>query len=133
MRPLALALVALATPALAQSSVRAPTVQTAPAVDPALVGEWTLADVVAGGPLDDYGVDVQAMTCAFKADGQARVSMMAIQDGESMSRQRAFAFQAADGTLTEESGEVIHYRVLDDGQLELVDDGMVVRLVRADA
>ena len=103
MRLLVLALAALATPALAQSSVGAPTVQAAPVaptVDPVLVGEWTLSAVVTGGTLDAYGVDVQAMTCVFTADGQARVSMRAVQDQEPMARQRAFAFQAADGTLT---------------------------------
>ncbi len=133
MRLLALVLVALATPALAQSSARAPAVQAAPTVDPALVGEWTLSEVVDPGSLDDYGVDVQAVTCVFTADGQAEVSMTAEQDGDPMSRRRAFGFEAAGGTLTEEGGDVVYYRVLAADELELVADGMVIHLLRADA
>ena len=134
MRALVLALLAAAVPAAAQASADAPPplVVTAEApVDSALVGEWTLESVVEAGHLGDYGVDLQAMTCVFSADGQARVSMMAVQDGETMSRQRSFDFEAEGGTLTEDNGDEIQYRVLDDGQLELQDDEVVIRLVRA--
>ena len=141
MRALAFALLAVAAPALAQSSadtsasVELPAAEQAAEapVDSALVGEWRLSSVVEGGRLDDYGVDIQAMTCSFSSDGRARVSMMAVQDGESMSRQRAFEFDAAGGVLTEENGHTVRYRVLDDGQLEVHDGEMVIRLVRADA
>ena len=143
MRTLALALVALATPAFAQAGpvVGPDTVQAAdPAVDPALVGEWTLARVVEPGALGDYGVEIQAMTCLFSADGHARVSMAAVQDGDTMSRQREFEFEteaAMDGPadvleIVEASGDRrVAYRLTDDGLLELTDDGMVILLVRA--
>lgn len=138
MRVYALALAALATPALAQSSVDTPIAPVPAAkaeapVDSALVGEWRLESVVEGGKLEDYGVDIQVMTCQFSADGQARVSMMAVQDGESMSHQRTFGFEAVSGTLVEENGKRVQYRVLDDGHLEIRDGEMVLQLVRADA
>ena len=137
MRPLALVLLAVAAPALAQSSVDTAAVRVAPTaeapVDSALVGEWRLSSVVEDGKLEDYGVDIQAMTCTFSADGRARISMMAVQDGESMSRQRSFEFDAADGTLTEEGGNRVQYRVLEDGHLEIQDGEMVILLVRAGA
>ena len=134
MRALVLALLAAAVPAAAQASADAPPplVVTAEApVDSALVGEWTLESVVEAGHLGDYGVDLQAMTCVFSADGQARVSMMAVQDGETMSRQRTFDFEAEDGTLTEDTGDEVQYRVLEDGQLEIQDGEMIIRLARA--
>ena len=134
MRALVLALLAAAVPAAAQASADAPppaVVVTEAAVDSALVGEWTLESVVEPGQLDDYGVDLQAMTCTFSAEGEARVSMMAVQDGETMSRQRTFDFEAEDGTLTEDTGDEVQYRVLEDGQLEIQDGEMIIRLARA--
>lgn len=139
MRLLVLALLAAASPALAQSDADTAPAEAASAaadpapVDSALVGEWRLESVVEGGEMEDYGVDLQAMTCVFSAEGRARVSMMAVQDGETMSRQRVFRFDAAGGTLTKESGVEIEYRLLGDRRLEIQDGDMVVHLVRADA
>ena len=134
MRTIALALLALATPALAQTG---PEVRTdkaevaAPPVDAALVGEWTLERVVAPGVMGTYGVTIQAMTCRFSADGQAHVSMAAVQDGDTMSRQRAFAFETEGQEIVEDSGARVAYRVTEDGLLELTDDEMVILFARA--
>ena len=133
MRTLALAaLAALATPALAQTGPVAPnTVEAANGVDPALVGEWRLVEVVAPGVLGDYGVEIQAITCRFSADGRAHMSMAAVQDGDTMSRQREFDFETEGQEIVEDGGDRVTYRVTDDGRLELTDDEMVVRLARS--
>ena len=134
LRPLLVVLV-LAAPALAQSSAEAPPPVEQPAearVDSALVGAWTLDEVSEPGLMAAYGVRVQAMTCQFTADGRAEIVMTAMQDGEAIVRDRAFDFETAGGQIvSEEDGDAVGYRILDDGALELTDDGMVVRFVRA--
>lgn len=130
----------LATPAFAQSTPDAPAPEVVAdtaaadtaAVDGALVGEWTLDEVVAPGPMGDYGVEIQTLTCRFSADGQAQVSMAAVQDGDTMSRVRKFAFTTEDGQMVEDNGDRVAYRLLDDGALQMTDGQMVIRLVRAD-
>lgn len=139
MRALALFTV-LALPVAAQSSPEAATAATdttalaveAPAqVDSALVGAWTLDEVVEAGVLAEFGVEVQAMTCVFSADGQAEISMTAVQDGETLFRDRSFAFSTDDGTIVEDDGDAVPYRLLEDGSMELADGEMVIRFVRA--
>ena len=135
MRTFALAALAvLATPAMAQTGPEAgPDTAgvVAPPVDAVLVGEWTLERVVEPGILGAYGVTIQAMTCRFSADGQARVSMAAVQDGDTMSREREFGFETENQEIVEDSGYRVAYRVTEDGLLELVDDEMVILFARA--
>ncbi len=131
----------LAAPAVAQSSVDTPVAvptaeparlgAEAAAVDSALVGAWTLDAVTRPGVLAAFGVDVQAMTATFSADGEARIVMTAVQDGEAMFRDRAFLFVTDGGQILEENAEPLVYIFLDDGALELIDGDMVVRFVRA--
>ncbi len=123
----------LATPALAQSSVEeAPPVEVEQqaAVDSLLVGEWELDELTAPGMLAAYGFDVQAMTCVFSAEGEAVISMAAVQDGDSISRARTFTFRTEGGEILEDGDTPVAYRILDDGSLEITDDGMVIRFVR---
>ena len=130
---LVLLALALATPALAQSSAEEGTpIEAAEqvTVDPALVGEWELDEMTAPGVLAAYGVDVKTMTCTFSADGQAEVSMTAVQDGDPIARTRSFSFRTEDGKILEEGDEPVGYRILDDGALEITDDEMVIRFVR---
>lgn len=124
----------LSTPALAQSSTEeAPpveAVETQPDVDPALVGAWELDELTAPGVLAAYGVDVQTMTCLFTSAGEAEIAMLAIQDGDPISRTRSFSFRTEGGEILEEGDTPVSYRILEDGSLEITDDEMVIRFVR---
>lgn len=135
--------VLLAAPVMAQSSTETPVavppvetevVDPAPqpvTVDPALIGEWTLDEMTSPGVLASFGVDVQSMTAVFSADGQAKISMTAVQDGETMFRDRTFTFRTEDGDILEEGDEPVSYQIWDDGALQLTDGEMVIRFVRA--
>jgi len=143
MRPLALAVALLAVPALAQSTPDAPEALPQPAaapdlavadIDPALIGAWQLAEVVDAGRLGELDVAVEAMTCAFAADGMARVSMEIVQDLDPIASARAFAFDTEGGRIVVPDDEDVTYRLLDDGRLELeTEGGLIVRLVRTGA
>lgn len=131
----------LAAPVVAQSSPENSAVQfpvetegDAPVqeiVDPMLVGDWTLDEVTAGGILAQFGVNVQAMTATFSAAGQAEIVMTAVQDGETLFRERAFSFTTNEGRILEENEDPVDYAILEDGSLVLTDDEMVIRFVRA--
>lgn len=129
----------LAAPVMAQSSTEtpAPPVEAvepeteAVTIDPALVGAWTLDQVTAPGVLASFGVDVQSMTATFSADGQAKIAMTAVQDGETLFRDRTFAFSTDDGKILEDGDDPVVYMILEDGALELIDNEMVIRFVRA--
>jgi hypothetical protein len=133
MRTLLLAAV-LAVPAAAQSDPEptAPPVTEAQSVDAALVGEWTLEEVVETGRLGEMDVEVEDMTCAFRAEGTARVEMEMVQDLDPLSHERTFSFDTEDGQILVEGDDPVGYRFLTDGRLEMTTtDGLVVRMVRA--
>lgn len=127
----------LATPVLAQTSAPAATpvaglTQTeAVTIDSTLIGSWTLDEVTDPGVLGRFGVDVQSMTATFSEDGQAEIAMTAVQDGETLFRNRTFSFSTEDGQILEEGGDPVVYMFLEDGALELIDGQMVIRFVRA--
>ena len=141
MRTLVLAAAALALPVAAQSDPE-PTppltaadtaaVAVAEDVDAAIVGEWELEEVVEAGHLGEMDVEVEGMTCAFRAEGTARVEMEMVQDLDPLSHERTFAFDTEDGQILVEGDDPVAYRLLSDGRLEMrTTDGLVVRLVRA--
>lgn len=140
MRTLVLAAAVLALPAAAQSDPE-PAAPPAPAdtaavaaaddVDAGLVGEWELEEVVEAGRLGEMDVEVEGMTCAFRAEGTARVEMEMVQDLDPLSHERTFAFDTEDGQILVEGDDPVAYRLLADGRLEMrTTDGLVVRLVR---
>ena len=138
MRPLALAVAVLALPALAQSDPEPglPAPPEAPAetaeVDSALVGAWQLDEVTEGGQLQEMGVEVEGMTCAFGAGGTARVEMEMVQDLDPLSHERTFEFETENGEILIEDDDPVRYRFLADGRLEMTTaGGLVVRLVRS--
>ena len=123
----------LAAPALAQSTPDeppAPPLAQAQAVDPGLVGTWALDETVGLGFLGRMGVEVEAMRCAFRADGTADVTMTVEQDQETMETAKTFAFSTQDGAIvTDADDQPVRYQILEDGRLELRDPmGLVVRL-----
>ena len=100
-------------------------------LDADLVGEWTLEEVAEAGRLGDLGVAVEAMTCAFSAEGTATVEMEMVQDLDPMSMERTFPYDTEDGRIMVEGDEPVRYQILEDGRLEMATvDGLVVRLVR---
>ena len=91
----------------------------------------TLEEVAEAGRLGDLGVAVEAMTCAFSAEGTATVEMEMVQDLDPMTMERTFPYDTEDGRIMVEGDEPVRYQILEDGRLEMVTgDGLVVRLVR---
>lgn len=140
MRPLALAAALLAVPAFAQSTAETPVMppvaaaSEVPDVDPVLIGEWQLDEVVEAGQLGELDVTVEGMTCDFDADGSAEVEMEMVQDLDPIRQARAFSFDTEGGRIVVPDDEDVTYRVLGDGRLELATEGgLVVRLIRAGA
>ena len=114
MRALVFALALVAAPALAQST------PDAAAVDPALVGTWTLEDVEDAGSLGAMGAEIEAMTCRFEADGRGHVEMTLVQDQDVIQRSREFTFDTEGGQIvTDDDDQPAAYRILDDGRMEL--------------
>ena len=132
MRLFALTAVAvLAGPVFAQSDAEPAPLPEPVALDADLVGEWTLEEVAEAGRLGDLGVAVEAMTCAFSAEGTATVEMEMVQDLDPMSMERTFPYDTEDGRIMVEGDEPVRYQILEDGRLEMATvDGLVVRLVR---
>jgi len=130
-------LIALAVPASAQSTseVAADTLAEASAapsaVDPAVVGEWTLNEVADTGFLGRMGAQIRAMHCDFSAEGEATVTMTLFQDEDRIERSRSFEYETEDGQIVSTDDRPVGYRVLSDGRLELSDaTGLVILLVR---
>ena len=130
----ALALLVAALPAAAQANGdAAPEVEAAPAqaVDPALVGEWTLLKVEANGDIGRFGGEVEQMTCEFEADGSAEVHLAVMQDLDLQEHERTFRFATENGQIVREGGAPVQYEVLGGDLLVLRDPmGLVVQLVR---
>lgn len=106
----------------------------APAIDPALVGQWELAEVESADALGMQDATVEKLACRFGADGEATVEMVVEQDGEQFSRSRSFRFSAADGQVLVDGVVLGVYEALDGGEIRLaLPDGFVARLRRADA
>ncbi|WP_412068418.1 hypothetical protein [Rubrivirga sp. IMCC43871] len=135
MRSLVVALALLSAPAIAQASPESGPVEAAVVaddVDPALVGAWSLDEVVEGGRLAVLGVAVEDMTCAFGAEGTARIEMEMVQDLDPIVRERTFTFQTENGQIVVPDDDAVAYRMLDDGRLEMTTTGgLVVRFVRS--
>ena len=123
MRALLVAL-ALSAPALAQSTsdepAAPPAVAEAASGDGAVVGTWALDETDALGYLGELGVEIEAMTCAFRADGTADVAMTVTQDQETSASARTFTFATVDGRIVADN-DVMRYEVLEDGRLRMSD------------
>ena len=135
MRLLALAAAALvALPAAAQANgdaAGAPAAVAPAPPDPALVGEWRLLKVEDPGAIGRFGGEIEAMTCAFEADGQAEVRLAVMQDRDVHEHDRTFAFTTEDGAIVRDGGPPVRYEVLGGDLLVLRDPaGLVVHLVR---
>lgn len=140
MRPLALAVLALAVPAAAQTTT--PALPAAPAltadstvaVDPQIVGEWELDEVAEGGQLGELGVEIEDMSCDFDAAGVGRVEMEMVQDLDPIQTERTFEFETDGGLIVVPDDDDVAYRLLSDGRLEMTTaGGTVLRFVRAGA
>lgn len=140
-RPVALLLAVLfAAPAWAQAdgppdvnddATSGEAVEAVPAMDPALVGRWSLAAVDATGTMGRFGASLASMVCVFGADGQATVHVVMEQDGERYDREHTFRAEAAGGTITSAEQPIGTYEPLDADRVRLTfADGMVVQLQR---
>lgn len=126
----AFAVLLLAAPTFAQAASTPPSIQVAD-VDPALVGDWSLMKVEALGEMARYGAEIQAMECAFNADGTAEVRLAVEQDEDVTSRTRAFRFTTDDGWIESEGAPGMAYDVFGGDLLVLrSQDGLVVHLRR---
>lgn len=116
-----------ATPAFAQATASAD-------VDPALVGDWTLLTVVESGDLGRFGAEIEEMTCAFAADGSARVRLTVEQDDDRTASSRAFQFTTDDGQIEGDEIATMRYEIWGGDLLVLRSaDGLEVHLRRMDA
>ncbi len=127
----------LVVPAKAQAPKQAPGVPAAriagAAIDPGLVGEWVLATVERHGTIEDFGAEVDDMTCDFGADGSAHVMLEIEQDQDTMTRDRSFHFVTLDGRIVADQGPAVSYEVIDGDEIRLTTpDGLVVHLRRSD-
>lgn len=108
------------------------TVADAPAVDPVLVGQWSLDAVVEPGTMGRFGASLASMVCVFGADGQATLHVVMEQDGERYDRERTFGVQVADGVITSRDQPVGTYEALGADRVRLAfPDGLVVQMQRA--
>jgi|GEM_PF-4040562 len=106
-------------------------VEAVPAMDPALVGRWSLAAVDAPGAMGRFGASLASMACVFGADGQSTVHVVMEQDGERYDREHTFGAAAAAGAITSAGQPVGTYEPLDADRVRLTfTDGMVVQLQR---
>ncbi|MEM1116076.1 MAG: hypothetical protein AAF845_11980 [Bacteroidota bacterium] len=130
LRPtLAAALLLVAAPAFAQANEDI----ERGAVDAALVGEWELMEVEALGEMAAFGAEVDDMTCAFGADGEAEVQISILQDLDTHARTQTFAFVTEAGQIVPDGAPAVEYAVYGGDLLELRDaNGLVVRLRRVD-
>ncbi len=127
----------LVVPAKAQAPRQAPGVPAAriagAAIDPALVGEWELANVERLGTIEDFGAAVDEMSCEFGADGSAHVMLEIEQDQDTMTRDRTFRFVTLDGRIVADQGPAVSYEVIAENEIRLTTtDGLVVHLRRSD-
>lgn len=125
----------LAAPVWAQADgppeVMDETAADAPAVDPALVGQWSLDAVDDPGTMGRFGASLASMACVFGADGQATLHIVLEQDGERYDRERTFGVQVSDGVITSRDQPVGTYEALGDGRVRLAfPDGLVVQMQR---
>ena len=133
MRTLAVfAALVVALPASAQANADAtPPTEQAVAVDPALVGEWTLLTVEETGDIARFGGEIEAMSCDFEADGSAEVHVTVLQDRNFHKHDRAFEFTTEDGAILRDGSAPVRYAVHGGDLLVLRDTaGLVVHLVR---
>ena len=132
----ALAALVVAAPAFAQADATPATPapeRAAPDVDPALVGEWRLVEVVESGTIGRFGGEVERMTCAFEADGSAEVSVAVMQDRELVEQEKAFTFTTDGGAIVRAGAGPVRYEIIAGDLLVLRDPaGLVVHLVRVD-
>lgn len=127
----------LVVPARAQTAQQSPGVPVSSpfstAIDPALVGQWELADVERLGAIEDFGAVVDEMNCEFGADGEAHVTLAVEQDRDTMDRERTFRFVTADSRIVADQGPAVAYEILAEDEIRLTTaDGLVVRLHRVE-
>lgn len=129
---LVLALVAL--PVSAQEAADVATSASTPAIDGALVGDWTLMRVQNVGAMQRYGAEVEDMWASFGPDGSAEVRVEVMQDRDRHARTRTFQFRTEGGRILASGAPPVNYEVLGTDLLVLRDPtGMVVELRRVSA
>lgn len=128
-RLLAVAALLVAAPAFAQANEDAERGQ----IDAALVGEWALITVEDLGAMAEFGAEIEGMTCAFGADGEAEVQISVLQDLDTHEKSKTFSFVTEAGEIVPEDAPAVSYSVFGEDLLELRDaNGLVVRLRRVD-